>query len=321
MIVTYRWKTPLSALLVTLLLSACGIGGQDVRDPPADAPPNTPTTPTPPSQPGAPTLVGNTATDGFNWFNYRRAQIGLPVLARNAQLDAAAVGHSNYLRQNNTVSHDQISGKPGFTGVHLDERLAKAGYVLGANNFAYGEVISAANDTSGFYHAEELISAIYHRFVIFQPIYKELGVGTSAGSGNYTYFTADFGATNGQGPGVTQGTVAVYPGVNQTLVPLNFLSDNESPDPVPSQNEVGYPISVHTNFNSTVTVQRFTVRPRGGSDLSVRVLAKASDTNTPQYAAAIVPLTVLRANTVYEVTFEGAVDGVALTRNWTFTTK
>lgn len=318
MTLSYRWRTQLAALLVAPLLAACGIGGQDTQDPPA-APPSSPPNTTP-DQPGAPTLTNNAATDGFNWFNFRRQQIGLSVLARNPLLDTAASGHANYLRQNNTVSHDQVSGKPGFTGAQLPTRLANAGYTLSPTGFAYGEVLSAAGETSGFYHAEELIAAIYHRFVIFQPQFKEMGTGSAVGN-NRTYFVTDFAATNGHGTGLGRGNIVVYPAASQTKVPTNFLSDNEAPDPVPAQNEVGYPISVHADITSTLTVQRFSVRPRDGNDLTVRLLTLSTDGNTKKYEAAIVPLTVLRANTVYEVTFSGTLDGAAVNRSWSFTTK
>lgn len=307
----------LSAALTTAfmaaLLAACGGGGGGsppavVTQPPVTVP-----------EPGAPTLTGDTSLDGYNWINYRRQQTGLGVLARNARIDLAAQGHSNYQRQNNTITHDQTSGLPGFTGAKLDNRLAAAGYAL-VGPFAYGEVISAASETSGFYHAEELIGAIYHRFVILEPVFREAGTGSATGNG-YTYFTADLAASGGYAAGVGRGQLAVYPPPNQTRVPLNFFSDTESPDPVPNQNEVGYPISVQGNITAAVNVQTFTVRPRGGADLPVRLMTNATDRETPVKAAAIIPLSVLKAATVYDVTFTGTVDGVTANRSWSFTTR
>ena len=309
--------------LFAALLTACGGGGGSTPSSSGDGvtPPTTPSIPTTPPQPGAPTATGDTATDGFNWFNYRRSQIGLSVLARNSRLDIAAVGHSNYLRLNNTVAHTQTQGSPGFTGAQLSDRFAAAGYTL-AQPYAYGEVISAASDRSGFYHAEELIAAIYHRFVIFEPVFREMGTGAATGSGNYTYFTADLATVNGYGAGVGRGNIANYPASGQTAVPVSFFSDNESPDPVPNQNEVGYPISVHADISAQLRVTTFTVRQRGGSsDLSVRLLARPSDAETPLSAAAIIPLARLNANTVYDVSFTGTVDSVPVSRNWSFTTK
>jgi len=104
----------------------------------------------------APTATNNIATDGLNWINYRRSQIGMPALTRNGMIDVAAKGHSDYQRINNVVTHEQTTGKPGYTGQRLQDRLTNAGYVFGIPN-AIGEVISATSNGSGFFMAEELI--------------------------------------------------------------------------------------------------------------------------------------------------------------------
>jgi uncharacterized protein YkwD len=272
----------------------------------------------------APTLTNNVATDGLNWINYRRAQVGMPALVRNPSIDIAAQSHSEYQRTNNVVTHDQTAGLPGFTGVRLQDRLLAAGYfVNGDASNAIGEVISATNNGSGFYMAEELITAIYHRFVIFEPVFKEAGAGAAATSTGYTYFTADFVTNNGYGPGLATGTLATWPFSGQTQVPAIFYSDQEEPDPVPDRNEVGYPVSVHTNLNRKLTVQTFTIRAHNGSaNLQTRLLVQGQDVNTTTAsAAAIVPLAPLAGGTTYDVTFSGAIDGTAVSRNWSFTTK
>ena len=310
----------LTLAALTTLLSACGGGGNSGEK-------TTLSTATPLPQltqePGAPVMTGNIATDGFNWINYRRSQIGLSSLARNSLIDNAALGHSEYLRTNSTVSHDQVAGKSGYTGAQLGDRLAHAGYTINrANSYAYGEVIAGAANNSGFYLAEELITAIYHRFVIFEPIFKEGGTGAVVGSSGYTYFTADFAANNGYGPGLQAGQIVTYPVSGQTRVATSFSSDNESPDPVPNQDIVGYPISVHANINGMLSVASFTVRQRGAaSDLTVRLLKNASDPQTPESAASIIPLAPLAANTTYDVSFSGRLNGAAVTRNWSFSTR
>jgi len=270
----------------------------------------------------APTATNNIATDGLNWINYRRSQIGMPALARNAVIDTAAQGHSDYQRINNVVTHDQTAGKTGYTGARLQDRLQNAGYVFGSPN-AIGEVISATSNGSGFYMAEELITAIYHRFVIFEPVFKEIGAGAATTSANYSYFTADFVANNGYGSGIAAGTIVTWPFNGQTQVTPNFNSDYEEPDPVPDRSVVGYPVTVHTNLDRTLTVQSFTMRAHGtSSDLETRLLALGKDSNTTtKSAAAIVPLAQLASATTYDVSFSGAIDGVPVSRNWSFTTK
>jgi len=317
---TQQSKTWFALLTLAAALSACGGGGSSGEK-------TTLSTATPLPQltqePNSPALTGNIATDGFNWINYRRSQVGLSGLARSSLIDNAALGHSEYLRINNTVSHDQIAGKTGFTGARLGDRLANANYVINrGNSYAYGEVIAGAANNSGFYLAEELITAIYHRFVIFEPIFKEAGIGAVVGSGGYAYFTADFAANNGYGPGLLAGQIVTYPFSGQSKVATSFSSDNEMPDPVPNQDIVGYPISVHANINAMLSVTSFTVRQRGAaSDLTVRMLKKDIDEQTPESAASIIPLAPLAANTTYDVSFSGRLNGAPVARNWSFSTR
>ena len=346
---TLRVKMILAGCVTALALAGCGggsDGGSSAAEPGpiADAPPATPAptqpvipnplTPAPPGTPvapGAPVLTGNIALDGREWLNFRRGQIGMATLTRNALIDNAAQGHSEYQRVNNVITHDQTPGRQGFTGATLADRLQTAGYVFNTSNSrAFGEVISATNNGSGHFMAEELVTAIYHRFVIFEPVFKEIGTGAATTAAGRNYFTANFTANNGYGAGLARGQVAVWPFNEQTAVPRNFFSDTESPDPLPpcatnpvpgcGLNEVGYPISVHANIDTTIQVTSFTVRPRGGGEMEVRLLTNANDPNTGRSSAAIVPLTPLRAATVYDVSFAGTVGGTAVARTWSFTT-
>lgn len=316
MSILQRWHTTAAALTASVMLVACG-GGSDSAP---SAPP--PSASPAPQEAGAPALTNNISTDGFNWINYRRVQGGMPILTRNAQVDNAALGHSEYQRVNNIVSHEQVPGKQGFTGAALSNRLQQAGYLFNpAANFAYGEVISATSSKSGVYMAEELITAIYHRFVIFEPRFKEIGTGSATASSGYSYFTADFAASGGYGPGVGKGQLATWPAKGQSGIARNFLSDYESPDPVAGINEVGYPVSVHADIDARLDVSSFTLHPRGEADVEVKLLRHATDEHTPQSAAAIVPMAVLRAATTYDASFAGTVDGLAVSKTWSFTTK
>jgi uncharacterized protein YkwD len=307
-----RWKMMMAACATFVALASCG--GD------ATKPPNPQPTPAQPSGPAAPTLTNNVAVDGRAWINYRRAQASVPAVAENPLIDAAAQAHSDWQRLNNTVAHDERAGTPGFTGVTMRERLAAVGYVF-HGNFAYGEVIAATSNSNGFKMVDELITAIFHRFVIFEPIFKEVGTGAATSSGNYAYFTANFASNNGYGPGVS--SIVTWPFAGQVGVTRNFFSDSEAPDPIPNANEVGYPISVHSNITSVLTVQTFTVRPRGGAVLPVSLLSKATDARpeTPNSAAAIIPLQPLAAATTYDVSFTGSLNGVAVSRDWSFTTQ
>jgi uncharacterized protein YkwD len=300
-------------------MAACGGGGGGGSNAGGVTPPVT-TPPVVPAEPGAPAFTGNVATDGLNWLNFRRSQAGLSVLTRTALIDAAALNHSNYQRINNEVTHGEEATKSGYTGVTVLQRLNHVGYSF-TGGYAYGEVISAKTTTSGVDLAEELITAIYHRFVIFEPKFKEIGAGASATAGGYNYFTTNFTANNGYGPGIGASALATWPVNAQTNVLRNFLSDFESPDPVDNQNEVGYPISVHADINVTLAVTSFTVKPRGGSNLNVKLLSAANDPHTSDSCAAIIPLSVLAPNTIYDVSFTGTSNGLPISKTWSFTTR
>jgi uncharacterized protein YkwD len=319
----FSWQST-SAALLAAMLAACGGGGSDSPSNPSPVVP-TPITPAPPVvpvpvEPAAPALTGNTATDGLNWLNFRRQQAGLSVLTRNALIDSAAAGHSNYQRLN-TVTHVQEVGKPGFTGVNLLDRLQAVGYAT--PSYFYGEVISASTSTSGVYLAEELITAIYHRFAIFEPRFKEIGAGSATNGSGYTIFTNNFAANNGYGPGIGRGNIVTWPVDGKTGVVTNFFSDYEAPDPVDGVNEVGYPISVHADADVKLTVTGFTIKPRNGASLPVKLLSAAADPGktTTQSAVSIVPLSVLAAATVYDVAFAGTADGIPISKSWSFTTR
>lgn len=340
----HRWQGTSSTLLAALVLAACGGGGgsdsASLPSPssspsPSPSPPPLPAPPAGcpvvtqlaasamPAESGAPALTNNVATDGLNWLNFRRSQAGLSVLTRNGLIDAAASGHSNY-QTLNSVTHVQVSGKPGFTGEQLLDRLRAVNYAT--PSYFYGEVISASTTTSGVYLSEELITAIYHRYAIFEPRFKEIGAGSVTGSNGYTILTTNLAANNGLGPGIGATKLATWPVDGQTGIVRNFLSDYEEPDPVPDKcvNEVGYPVSVHADYDVKLAVTSFAMRPRGGSALSVRLLSQATDqVNMAKNASAasIVPLAVLAPSTVYDVTFSGTANGTPITKNWSFTTR
>jgi uncharacterized protein YkwD len=318
---THPAKGIVAALVTALALAGCGVASDDSTPRNASGSNGGASGGFSGQDASAPVLTNNVATDGFNWINYRRSQAGVGALTRNAQLDRAAQAHSDYQRLNNSVTHEEQSNKPGFTGATVEDRVRAAGYTL-VPDYASGEIIAASANNTGFFMAEELVTAIYHRFVMFEPLFKDMGSGAATASGNYAYFTTNLGASRGYSPGLPSHTIVTWPVNGQTGVQPNFNSDFEEPDPVPDVNEVGYPISVHANLTEAIGVQSFTVRPRGGGNLRTRLLVKGQDTNTTMASvAAIVPLSPLAAKTTYEVSFSGTVGGASVSKSWSFTTK
>ena len=324
-----------TAFAMSISLVACGGGGgggsaaTGSPSGPPSLPANTQNATTALAAPGdsiaTPAAVNDTATDGFNRFNFRRQQMGLTALTRNTKIDTAAQGHSNYQKINDTITHTQTKGNPGFTGVDVLARLNAAQYnFTSQTGYAYGEVISASGDLSGINNAEDLITAIYHRFVILEPKFREAGAGSAGLSATgYNFFTVEF-AADGLTGGVGKGQIGLYPFPNQTGLTTVFAHKQETPDPVPDQAQtfVGYPVSVHADIDTDVTVSTFTIQPRGGQALAVRLLSHATDpAETPTSAASIVPLAPLASATTYDVQFIGTVSGMPVARVWSFTTR
>lgn len=269
---------------------------------------------------GAPQASGDIATDGLAWIAYRRRQAGLTVPVRDAVIDRAAAAHSNYQQLNNRVTHDQSATEPGFSGETSADRLRAAGYPLDTEAGAEGEVIAATASADGFAAAEGLLVAIYHRYLMLQPRFDRYGAGSARRDGGYHWLTVNFVGTPAA-PRLGDGQLVVWPVPQQSGVRVNFFSDQETPDPVPGIDEVGYPVSVHADLDARLRVERFTISEPDGAPLEVRLLAPGVDSATPDSAAAIVPLSPLRAATTYEVEFGGTLNGVPVTRRWSFTTR
>lgn len=308
-------------LSATLWLTGCG-GGSDSRNVGSNV---GVTIPLPaPDDPlfdaNAPAATGDVALDVLNWFNYRRFQLSLPPVQFDSRLDAAAQNHSEYQAINNVITHIQEVGRPAFTGVTQEDRMANAGYRFTRFPNAYGEVLAATTDPSGFNAAESLLTAIYHRFVVLEPEFTAGGTGAAVNSNGVLFVTANFTA-DGLGNGLGIGRAVVYPFPNQQAVPRVFFSNAETPDPVPGVDAVGYPVSIHADLEASIGVSRFTIRPRNGLPLPTTLLTSATDPATPPSAAAIIPLTVLLPRTIYDVEFDGVVDDSRISASWSFSTR
>jgi arginine/ornithine N-succinyltransferase beta subunit len=81
-------------------------------------------------------------------------------------------------------------------------------------------------------------------------------------------------------------------------------------------------VSVHADIISTISVQTFTISPRGGAPLATKLLTHEKDPEIGEpSAAAIIPLAVLQRQTFYDVQFIGTVDGVPVNLFWSFKTR
>ncbi|HEX7928499.1 MAG TPA: CAP domain-containing protein, partial [bacterium] len=190
-----------------------------------------------------------------------------------------ATDHALYLQRNRVQSHDQVSGRPGFTGRHPTDRARHVGYVAAgvSENLAQGmDTVTGA--------VEDLMTAIYHRFGFLAVGIDELGVGWAPGKASETpwvfnmsdaglnawcakppaeaVFTPPGTYTQLCGEGSARLKLAaveaqqrrlpmanppwvLWPPPDYTSVPPAFFE--ETPDPLPDRSVSGYPVSIQFN--------------------------------------------------------------------------
>jgi len=315
-------------MAIAFLLTAC-VGGGALRPPDMPAP-------------AYAADSGNAVV--FNAVNAVREKVGSGLLARNAQLDQAALAHHRYLNTSDFVNlHAETAGGAGFTGADATARGKAAGY--GA---AYIEEVvhgvSGANKVAGC--APGWANSIYHVGLFFSGM-RDVGIAALATRndpvfGKYTVCVVNFS----MGPAQVEqlpddGTIRVYPYPDQTAVPTVFYNHTEEPAPLPEYPELGAPVTLNFKTKSflasgvkpAIVVDHLSIATASGQPLGARILvspvggifsstgpALQNDKQIAAFTLTIVPVARMQPNTVYTVTFAGIVNGGARAKTWKFTT-
>lgn len=338
----------------TLSLALVGCGGGGGSSAPAGGPvattptPSVPTpTPTPTPTPVvlAPTTqpavtptyaAASQQLRAFDALKTFRAALNLGPVNQNAKIDMAAQNHSDYVATNNggATPHDEVAGKPGFTGVTVQDRLMTAGYAATTAS----EVIGWTGVNADAAEVIEGLSAtVYHRVLMMMQHWTDVGIAppVNGDAGRPAYI--DFGTLTTK-QNVAGDYVGVYPANGQTAVGLTHAP--EAPNPFPELDgtaasfctKTGFPISVMTEASTTLAVTSFTVTEEGQTTpVDVRLLTSATDKTglLPAYMAFIVGKAPFKASTKYNVTFTGTATGAAtgaangvlsVNKSWSFTT-
>ena len=131
--------------------------------------------PKPPTPP-----ITNEIQTLFNLHNAHRQTIGLHTLAFNVSLLSAANKHSNWMYQNNKLSHYENNQNPG-------DRIRAEGYVY----ISYGENIAFGYLTAAKVF-EGWLNSSGHRANIENSGFRDIGLGMAG-----TYWTVVFGSQRG----------------------------------------------------------------------------------------------------------------------------
>lgn len=155
----------------------------NVEATPTTAPGQPSPTPRPTTHHKGPCQPQQAGTGLIDLINEARQQLGLRPLRENAQLTAAAQGHSDDLACNNIFSHT------GSDGSSIQDRIVAAGY----NASNWGEIIYAGGSAQTAF--DWWMSDPAHHDIIVDPNMRDVGAAYTyvEGSEYGGYFTVDFG--------------------------------------------------------------------------------------------------------------------------------
>ena len=262
----------------------------------------------------------------FDYLNTARSRCGFGLLRQDSRLDAATAGHTGYLGLNFEwlnfqLTWDQVLGRPGFTGATDRDRFNAAGYsgAIAGSTLTFGiPRATAAELTQG------LLQTIYHG----QPLLADatvVGIGYASSSPQQFKIVQVVAGT-------PSSEVAQQPGGDAILlmpcggeVGLLTGHPSERPDPMPGYQDGTYapPLYVRVRSGQILTVDEWTIRPRGGQPLPVIIRTSANDPIRALWTheAAMIPTVRLLGSTTYDVTLKGKNAGIPFERTYSFTTK
>ena len=289
-----------------------------------------------------------------SYLNKMRSAMDMQKLDNNKILTQAAKAHANYLVLNNESGHIETAKHRKFSAEKPFERAFLFGYM----SQQVSENLSTHN-----YNAHEsidgLFSAIYHRFGFLSTTINEIGIAIAQDEfdsdksafvyvmGNSDINTLCKGESYTERGSYFKGCkdeshridgkeymhainyskqvnpdIVVYPYDKQRGVPPVFYE--EEPDPLPSHEVSGFPISVEFNdyFYTDVTLLSFSLYDREGTPVKVQPMDKETDPNQRFTANqfAIFPLKRLDYNEQYYVEIVYRVKGKIQKKKWSFYT-
>lgn len=347
-------RTRLILALSVAVLAACGGGGDDA---PAPAPVPTKAVQqdpyaayqlqneVPAVQYGSefidPVRKGNVEA-----LNAIRQKMGLGLLRQSTALDRAAQAHAAYnMTKGNDDApspHDEVEGKPGFTGVRPEARARAAGYRGTATEGIYWQYAPKSGPVNLSECVGGLLGAPYHADTLLSDA-MDVGIGlVEAPFWPNTYYCVVMVGWPSEGqqrqqPRESTGPF-VYPHADQTGAPTKFWG--EVPDPVPDLSKPrGAFVSVfmrsfETMGGGDVKALRFVVKDPGGNLLPARLILgdvgagpNLEAVFNPNQQAGywlrgvhLLPLAPLLPRTRYTVEFEGSSRGNPMNKTWSFQT-
>ena len=290
---TYRLPVLLAAVA---LLTACG-GGGDTNAGGGGTPP------TPIVPPSAAAISANSAR--IAELNAHRGNCDGTALQAVARVDAlaiAAIRHAGWQAiddatlAGHNITHNEPRSNALLTADYFVNRIRAANGGADISGWAaYSEGVSS---TAGTTAIDNLWNTVYHRLPMMRHRMRGVGYGDmalaradypSANVPALCEWPGNSPADNGYatldyvGYSTPSITTSYWPGDGTTGVPRSFISNQETPDPVPARNVVGPPLHIILPVASgAFTVVNITLTGPGPTSISLRALAGGA---TPSGAA------------------------------------
>ncbi len=275
----------------------------------------------------------------LNYLNELRQGAGLVPFKSQKELKLAAKSHADYLTNHLTYGHREEAKYSDFTGEYGSSRVMHYGYSapqvienVSVNNKNYKESIDG------------LFSAIYHRMAFLDFRVNTIGIGVSQNLQHqeHTAFVYDMSSdaleklyrskkkiTNKNldkalNCNKQNSSIILFPFNQQKNVPPAFF--NELPDPLPTYDVSGYPISISFNpqVYKNVKLLSFKIFESDSNEITDTIQYDfKSDPNQrlEKFDFVLFPLKRLKWNHHYVVKTLANVDNRLLEKRWEFYTQ
>ncbi|QCP54943.1 CAP domain-containing protein [Trinickia violacea] len=265
-----------------------------------------------------PAIASTAHRSAIDFINARRAEVGLPAIARDSHVAAAAADHARYLDLNHSGTHDELAGNPGFTGVDVISRVRLHTPAYGAS-----EVLAVYGGPRGVDSPiEEIFASPYHRGAIFFD-WARAGEARVVGASAIT--VVDFADI---APALSDTQLVAYPYDGQRDAPIAW-TDNEQPDPMGPNSgyqgqTLGFPITLSGGPSAHIELTTVDVRDGRGHRVRCHIAALTS-ADTARNTAICTPFEPLRPGVHYIVRATGRLTqrnfaNAPFNLEWGFTT-
>jgi len=244
--------------------------------------------------------------------NEERVEIGLTPRPEDEKLSADLQKHCKYMAMNNTLTHPETKGKPGYT----DE----------GNKAGMRSILGQGHSADRV--AEGMVNTYFHRQDVIRPGTLAFGVGIEGA------FTGIDGRTNmTKVPETAWPVLCPVPG--QSGVATNYAK--EAPDATPGDASAGYPITVYFG-TANLKIKEATLKALAPGSLQAPPGTKlppgtpvdcylydptqgaSADMTRYQACVCLIPKDPLKVNVDYEVSFTVDVAGKPWSKTWRFST-